>query len=155
MRWVYAFREYLFTIFETAHSLQQAQTELKAWLFLVREQHIPGFEPFLNTLQHYWVASTNFFKHRLTSGFVEGLNNPTRVLPGAVVPYSTSPISFNACGSIWTAIVPVHTPICAGTTPIPNEPFFSHTSFSDRASPETRWTAYSLKSAKAGFIRYG
>jgi transposase len=80
LRLVYAFREYLFTIFETARSLQDAQTELSAWLFLVREQRIPGFEPFLKTLQHYWVAITNFFKRSLTSGFVEGLNNRIRVL---------------------------------------------------------------------------
>jgi transposase len=80
LRLVYAFREGLFRIFETAPSVAQAAEDLKAWMFLVREQHLPGFDAFLQTLQAHWEGILNFFKHRLTSGFVEGLNTKIRVL---------------------------------------------------------------------------
>ncbi len=80
LRLVYAFREGLFAIFEKPCTLEQAQADLKAWTFLVREQAITAFIPFLSTLERYWTYITNFFKRRLTSGFVEGLNNKIRVL---------------------------------------------------------------------------
>jgi transposase len=80
LRLVYDFREGLFRIFETASSVDQAAEDLKAWMFLVVEQQIPGFDAFLKTLQAHWGGILNFFKHRLTSGFVEGLNTKIRVL---------------------------------------------------------------------------
>jgi transposase len=80
LRLVYDFREGLFRIFETALSVDQATDDLKAWMFLVQQQHIPGFDAFVQTLQAHWVGILNFFKHRLTSGFVEGLNTKIRVL---------------------------------------------------------------------------
>lgn len=80
LRLVYDFREGLFRIFETAPSVEQAAQDLTAWMFLVQEQHIPGFAAFLKTLQAHWQGILNFFKHRLTSGFVEGLNTKIRVL---------------------------------------------------------------------------
>jgi transposase len=80
LRLVYAFREALFAIFESPFTPQQAQQELKTWMFLVRQQHIPGFDAFLKTLETYWTEITNFFKRRLTSAFVEGLNTKIRVL---------------------------------------------------------------------------
>jgi transposase len=80
LRLVYDFREGLFRIFETASSVEQAAEDLKAWMFLVKEQHIPGFDGFVQTLQTHWTGILNFFKHRLTSGFVEGLNTKIRVL---------------------------------------------------------------------------
>ena len=57
-----------------------SQVELKAWMFLVREQQITCFEPFLKTLTNFFEEITNFFVNRLTSGFVEGLNNKIKVL---------------------------------------------------------------------------
>jgi transposase len=80
LRLVYDFREGLFRIFETALSADQAADDLKAWMFLVQEQHIPGFDAFVQTLQAHWTGILNFSKHRLTSGFVEGLNTKIRVL---------------------------------------------------------------------------
>jgi transposase len=80
LRLVYAFREGLFTIFQTATSKADAQEQLRIWMFLVREQAIPGFDAFLKTLLSFWDEITNFFVLRLTSGFVEGLNNKIRVL---------------------------------------------------------------------------
>ncbi len=40
LRLVYVFREGLFAIFEKSLTVEQAQTDLKAWMFLVREQAI-------------------------------------------------------------------------------------------------------------------
>jgi transposase len=80
LRLLYDFREYLFVIFQTAASSQRAEAELKAWIFLVKEQALDAFFPFLETLQRYWSFILNFFKRRLTSGFVEGFNHKVRVL---------------------------------------------------------------------------
>lgn len=80
LRLVYDFREGLRTIFARPLSKAQAQEELKIWQFLVQEQHITCFEPFLKTLSNFFDEISNFFVHRLTSGFVEGLNNKIKVL---------------------------------------------------------------------------
>jgi len=80
LRLVYDFRESLRAIFQRPLSKAQAQDELKTWMFLVREQHISCFEPFLTTLNKFFDEITHFFSHRLTSGFVEGLNNKIKVL---------------------------------------------------------------------------
>lgn len=80
LRLVHAFREGLHSIFEQPFSKAQAQEELRIWMFLVREQHLACFAAFLDTLLRFWDEITNFFVHRLTSGFVEGLNNKIKVL---------------------------------------------------------------------------
>jgi transposase len=80
LRLVHDFREGLRVIFQRPLSKAQAQDELKTWIFLVREQHMTCFEPFLKTLTDFFEEITNFFVHRLTSGFVEGLNNKIKVL---------------------------------------------------------------------------
>lgn len=80
LRLVYDFREGLRMIFDQPLSKAQAQDELNTWQFLVREQHLTCFEPFLKTLSNFFDEITNFFVQRLTSGFVEGLNNKIKVL---------------------------------------------------------------------------
>jgi transposase len=77
---IHAFRESLRAVFERPLSKTQAQAEINTWVFLVREQHLTCFEPFLKTLAHFFDEITNFFVHRFTSGFVEGLNNKIKVL---------------------------------------------------------------------------
>jgi transposase len=73
-------REELTAIFEQAPSLAQAQTELRAWQERVRHSGLTCFDTFLNTLDHWWSEITNYFVHRNSSGFVEGLNNKIKVL---------------------------------------------------------------------------
>lgn len=80
LRLLYDFREYLFVIFQTAASPKHAEEELKAWMFLVKELALEAFFPCLETLQRFWPFILNFFKRRLTSGFVEGFNHKVRVL---------------------------------------------------------------------------
>jgi transposase len=38
------------------------------------------FDTFIKTLRAHWNEITNYFIHRQTSGFVEGLNNKIKVL---------------------------------------------------------------------------
>ena len=73
-------REELTAIFEQVSSLAQAQTELRAWQERVRHSGLTCFDTFLNTLDHWWTEITNYFVHRDSSGFVEGLNNKIKVL---------------------------------------------------------------------------
>lgn len=73
-------REELTAIFEHVSSLAQAQTELRAWQERVRHSGLTCFDTFLNTLDHWWTEITNYFVHRDSSGFVEGLNNKIKVL---------------------------------------------------------------------------
>jgi len=73
-------REELTAIFEQAPSLAQAQVELRAWQERVRHSGLTCFDTFLNTLDYWWTEITNYFVHRDSSGFVEGLNNKIKVL---------------------------------------------------------------------------
>jgi len=73
-------REELTAIFEQALSLAHAQAELRAWQARVRHSGLTCFDTFLNTLDHGWTEITNYFMHRDSSGFVEGLNNQIKVL---------------------------------------------------------------------------
>ena len=73
-------REELTAIFEQAQSLTLAQVELRAWQERVRHSSLTCFDTFLNTLEYWWTEITNYFVHRDSSGFVEGLNNKIKVL---------------------------------------------------------------------------
>ena len=73
-------REELTAIFEQAQSQTQAQEQLRAWQERVRHSGLTCFEAFLNTLDQWWTEITNYFMHRDSSGFVEGLNNKIKVL---------------------------------------------------------------------------
>lgn len=76
----YLLREELTAIFEQPQTLAQAQAELRAWQARVRHSGLTCFDTFLNTLDHWWTEITNYFEHRDSSGFVEGLNNKIKVL---------------------------------------------------------------------------
>ena len=76
----YLLREELTAIFEQAQSLTLAQVELRAWQERVRHSSLTCFDTFLNTLDYWWTEITNYFVHRDSSGFVEGLNNKINVL---------------------------------------------------------------------------
>lgn len=73
-------REELTEIFEQATGLTQAQEQIRAWQERVRHSGLSCFDTFLNTLDHWWNEITNYFHHRNSSGFVEGLNNKIKVL---------------------------------------------------------------------------
>jgi transposase len=69
-------------IFERPLSKTQAEEYIRAWMRLVREQDVVGFETFLNTLDEKIDMITNYFVRRNSSGFVEGINHKIRVIMG-------------------------------------------------------------------------
>ena len=76
----YDFREQLTAIFEKDLTKTQATQAIKDWRQEVETSQLTCFDPFLITLDTYLDEITNYFLHRDSSGFVEGLNNKIKVL---------------------------------------------------------------------------
>lgn len=72
---VHLMREILTVIFDTAKSNAQATEWLGMWREFLTHHAIEGFDRFLTTLDNPLDEITNYFRHRQTSGFVEGFNN--------------------------------------------------------------------------------
>ena len=80
LKLAYDFREELTAIFEQDLTKTQAADAIKAWRQAVQTSPLTCFDPFLTTLDTYLDEITNYFLHRDSSGFVEGLNNKIKVL---------------------------------------------------------------------------
>lgn len=80
LKLAYEFREKLTAIFEQDLSKAQATEAITAWRQQVEASELSCFDPFLTTLDTYLDEITNYFLHRDSSGFVEGLNNKIKVL---------------------------------------------------------------------------
>jgi len=78
----YAFGRALTGIFDRPQSKAEAEERLRAWMRLVGETKVEGFDKFVNTLDEKMDLITNYFIRRQNSGFVEGLNHKIRVLLG-------------------------------------------------------------------------
>jgi transposase len=76
----YTLREELTAIFALPLTKQQAQQRLHTWSAKVRRSTLTCFEAFLTTLDNWFEEITNYFRDRLSSGFVEGLNNKIKTL---------------------------------------------------------------------------
>jgi transposase len=76
----YDFREALTAIFEQDLTKAQATQSIQNWRKEVEASDLKCFDPFLTTLDTYLDEITNYFLHRHSSGFVEGLNNKIKVL---------------------------------------------------------------------------
>ena len=76
----YDFREDLTAIFEKELSKAQASKAIEQWRQDIDSSELTCFDPFLTTLDTYLDEITNYFLHRDSSGFVEGLNNKLKVL---------------------------------------------------------------------------
>ena len=76
----YDLREQLTAIFETDHNKASATAAIKRWIKRVTSSGLSCFDSFLVTLENWLDEITNYFVHRLTSGFVEGFNNKAKVL---------------------------------------------------------------------------
>jgi transposase len=76
----YDFREELTAIFEQKLTKVEATQAIKKWRKAVEASPLTCFDPFLTTLDTYLDEITNYFLHRHSSGFVEGLNNKVKVL---------------------------------------------------------------------------
>jgi transposase len=80
LKLAYDFREELTAIFEKELTKAQAIEAIKEWRQDVAHSQLTCFDPFLTTLDTYLDEITNYFLHRDSSGFVEGLNNKLKVL---------------------------------------------------------------------------
>lgn len=80
LKLAYDFREKLTAIFDKDLTKTQATQAIKDWRQEIETSQLSCFDPFLTTLDTYLDEITNYFLHRNTSGFVEGLNNKIKVL---------------------------------------------------------------------------
>jgi transposase len=80
LKLAYNFREELTAIFEQDYTKAEATQAITAWRKDVEASELTCFDPFLTTLDNHLDEITNYFRHRHSSGFVEGLNNKIKVL---------------------------------------------------------------------------
>lgn len=80
LKLAYDFREELTAIFEQQQTKAEATQAITAWRQDVEASALTCFDPFLTTLDNHLDDITNYFRHRHSSGFVEGLNNKIKVL---------------------------------------------------------------------------
>lgn len=76
----YTFREELTATFNQKLSIPEAKRRLEAWIRKVEQSTLDNFDGFIKTLRNHWTYILNYFDQRITSGFVEGLNNKIKVI---------------------------------------------------------------------------
>jgi transposase len=80
LKLAYTFREELTAIFEMRLTKEQAKERLIKWRDKVRRSELTCFDKFLTTLNNWLDEVINYFVNRLSSGFVEGLNNKIKTI---------------------------------------------------------------------------
>jgi transposase len=80
LKLAYTFREELTAICEMQLTPGEAKRRLLAWADEVRRSALTCFDKFLTTLGNWLDEIINYFANRLSSGFVEGLNNKAKTL---------------------------------------------------------------------------
>lgn len=76
----YTFREELTAIFEMDLTKKEAKERLTKWRDKVEGSSTACFKKFLTTLNNWLDRIINYFTDRLSSGFVEGLNNKIKTI---------------------------------------------------------------------------
>lgn len=76
----YELREDLTAIFDQDLSKAEATRCIEQWQDRVRSSGVTCFDAFLKTLDGWKEEITNYFLDRLSSGFIEGLNNKIKVI---------------------------------------------------------------------------
>lgn len=76
----YTFREELTAIFNRPYTVAQAERAVQAWCNKVSASPVRCYDGFIKTLQRYWTYILNYFSDRISSGFVEGLNNKLKTI---------------------------------------------------------------------------
>lgn len=76
----YALREELTAIFDANIDTSIAKEKLQQWQQRVTESGLQCFNAFLTSLTNWFDEILHYFERRLTSGFVEGLNNKIKVI---------------------------------------------------------------------------
>jgi transposase len=80
LKLAYDFCQELTSIFNEDVTRRQGKKKLKNWMKRVTESELTCFNRFLKTLSTWLDEIANYFISRLTSGFVEGLNNKIKVI---------------------------------------------------------------------------
>lgn len=80
LKLAYTLREELTAIFELHLTRTRALARLARWQAKVRRSGLTCFDRFLTTLDNWLQEIANYFIKRLSSGFVEGLNNKLKTL---------------------------------------------------------------------------
>jgi transposase len=80
LKLAYTSREELTAIFEMQLTKEQAKRRLMKWLDKVRRSVLTCFDKFMTTLENWLDRAANYFVDRLSSGFVEGLNNKVKTI---------------------------------------------------------------------------
>jgi len=80
LKLAYTFREELTAIFEMRLIKEEAKKRLLKWADKVRRSVLTCFDQFLKTLDNWLDEIVNYFVDRLSSGFVEGLNNKVKTI---------------------------------------------------------------------------
>ena len=80
LKLAYTFREELTAIFEMRLTKEEAKKRLLKWADKVRRSVLTCFDQFLTTLDNWLDEIVNYFVNRLSSGFVEGLNNKVKTI---------------------------------------------------------------------------
>lgn len=76
----YTLRNSLTSIFDEHISRRKAKSKLNSWIRKVRKSGLTCFDKFISTFEKLMDEILNYFIHRYTSGFVEGLNNKVKVI---------------------------------------------------------------------------
>ena len=80
LKLAYTFREELTAIFEMQLTKEEGKKRLIKWQDKVRRYGLTCFNKFLKTLDNWLDKIANYFTNRLSSGFVEGLNNKIKTM---------------------------------------------------------------------------
>lgn len=80
LKLAYTFREELTAIFEMQLTKEEGKNRLIKWRNKVQRSGLTCFKKFLKTLDNWLDKIANYFTRRLSSGFVEGLNNKIKTM---------------------------------------------------------------------------
>ena len=80
LKHAYDLREELSAIFESARSKAEGLRRIKGWCRKVEKSGLSCYDRFLKLLDTWLALIANYFCHRHSSGFVEGVNNKLKVL---------------------------------------------------------------------------
>jgi len=76
----YELSQELTSIFDGDNTKAEGMKKMEEWIKDVKESGLRCFDNFVCTLENWMDEISNYFERRLTSGFVEGLNNKIKVI---------------------------------------------------------------------------
>lgn len=80
LKLAYHFQNDLTAIFNMDLPRGKGKRKINSWMRKVRKSGLECYTTFLSTLESYMTEIVNYFVHRDSSGFVEGLNNKIKVI---------------------------------------------------------------------------